>query len=439
MSLALVATNARAGTRAVEFKLDNGLELVVIPDHRAPIVSHTVWYRVGGADEPEGSSGIAHFLEHLMFKGTDKIPNGAFSKIVARNGGQDNAFTTQDATAYFQDVAKDRLPLMMEMESDRMRNLRLTEEDVKTERDVILEERRMRTDNNPSAKLSEQMDAALFTNHPYASPVIGWMHEIAQLSRADALAFYKKYYAPNNAIVVVAGDVEPDEVLKLAKETYGKVPAVPDISKRARPQEPPPVASRHLDIKDPRAGQASFDRDYLVPSYPASATGEPEALDLFARALGSGSTSRLYRKLLVEEQKVSSVGAYYSGWSLDSGKLSIYAAANDGVDLATVEKGVDAVLADVVKNGVTQAEIDRARNTMIADYVYEADSITSLAKRYGWRLAMGRSIADIENLPDRLMKVTLAEVNAAGRKYLDPKASVTGWLEPVAAVQPVVQ
>ncbi len=248
-----VATKSRARS----FTLDNGMDVVVIPDHRAPIVSHMVWYRVGGADEPEGASGIAHFLEHLMFKGTEKIAAGEFSKIVARYGGTDNAFTSQDVTAYYQDVAKDRLPLVMEMESDRMRNLQLAEKDVLTERDVILEERRMRVDNDPAAKLSEQMDAVLYANHPYGAPVIGWEHEIAALSREDALAFYRRFYAPNNAILVVAGDVEPDAVLALARDTYGKLPKVPEIEQRQRPKEPPPVAARHIRIDDPRAGQAT--------------------------------------------------------------------------------------------------------------------------------------------------------------------------------------
>jgi zinc protease len=216
-------------------KLDNGLEVVVVPDRRAPVVTHMVWYRVGGADEPQGKSGIAHFLEHLMFKGTDKIPAGQFSKIVAALGGQDNAFTAQDITAYFQRVEKGKLPDVMRMESDRMANLKLDEKDVLTERKVILEERRSRVDNDPGSLLQEQMMAAMYVAHPYHTPVIGWAPEIAALNRADALAFYKKYYAPNNAILVVTGDVEPDQVMALAKETYGKIPANPAaVARRPR-------------------------------------------------------------------------------------------------------------------------------------------------------------------------------------------------------------
>ena len=238
MAVAVAVDGARATPRVVEFTLGNGLQVLVIPDHRAPVVTQMIWYKVGAADEPPGSSGIAHFLEHLMFKGTDAIPPGQFSKIVAKNGGEDNAFTNHDVTAYFQRVAKDRLPTVMAMEADRMANLRLSKEDVATERDVILEERRSRVDNDPSSILQEQMMAALYTKHPYGIPIIGWAHEVAALDRDDALSFYKRFYAPNNALLVVAGDVEPDEVRKLAEETFGKLPPHGGLNGRSRPPEP---------------------------------------------------------------------------------------------------------------------------------------------------------------------------------------------------------
>ncbi len=217
-----------------EFTLKNGLQVLVIPDHRAPVVTQMIWYKVGAADEPPGSSGIAHFLEHLMFKGTDLIPTGQFSKIIARNGGEDNAFTNHDVTAYFQRVAKDRLPKVMEMEADRMANLRLSEEDVATERKVILEERRSRVDNDPGSILQEQMMAALYANHPYGIPIIGWEHEIRALDREDALSFYRRFYAPDNAILVIAGDVEPEEVRRLAEETFGKLAPSDKVNGRAQ-------------------------------------------------------------------------------------------------------------------------------------------------------------------------------------------------------------
>ena len=262
MTLALSPTTSAQSLTpsklAFHGKLDNGLEIVVVPDRRAPVVTHMVWYKVGGADEPPGKSGIAHFLEHLMFKGTDKIPAGEFSKIVARLGGQDNAFTAQDITAYFQRVAKEKLPDIMSMEADRMANLRLDEKEVLTERKVIREERRSRVDNDPSSLLQEQIMAALYIAHPYHTPVIGWDTEIRELTREDALRHYKKFYAPNNAILVVTGDVEPDQVMALAKNTYGKIPANPEVGMpRVRPAEPEPITERRVILRDGRVGKAN--------------------------------------------------------------------------------------------------------------------------------------------------------------------------------------
>src|SRR5450631_4167019 len=266
-TFATTAAAAASAPRAVEFKLDNGMDVVVIPDHRAPVVQHMVWYRVGSSDEERGKSGIAHFLEHLMFKGTDKLGPGQFSKIIARNGGQDNAFTSNDSTAFFQAVAKDRLPLVMDMEADRMANLKLDVSQVETERKVILEERRSRVENDPGAQLDEQMHATMYQNHPYHMPVIGWFHEMQTLNRDDAFKYYHRYYAPNNAILVVAGDVEPEDVLKLAKDTYGKLPTNPAALRIARPIEPPAVAPRRVEMVDERAGQATLVRQYLAPCY----------------------------------------------------------------------------------------------------------------------------------------------------------------------------
>jgi len=423
------ATNS--ATRATEFKLANGMDVVVIPDHRSPVVTHMVWYRVGSADEVRGKSGIAHFLEHLMFKSTDKIPVGEFSKIVSRLGGQDNAFTGHDTTAYFQRVAKDRLGKMMEMEADRMVHLRLDEKEVLTERDVILEERRSRIDNNPSALLDEQMNAALYLNDPYGTPVIGWYHEMQQLTREDALNFYKHYYAPNNAILVVSGDVTADEVRKLAEDTYGKIPANPDVTTvRKRPSEPPAIAARRLELKNPRAGNYSMQRYYLAPSYVTAKPGEAEALDVLMKIAGSGTTSRIYKKLVVESKLATSAGGDYSGSGLDGGTISLYAVAADGVPLPKVEAAIDDVLADIVKNGVTDNELARAKRSYLADYVYESDNQATLARRYGWNLAVGRTVAEIEDWPNAISKVTADDVKKAADTYLNLRASVTGYLVP---------
>ncbi|MBN8910965.1 MAG: insulinase family protein [Rhizobiales bacterium] len=430
--LAFAPTALHAQPRISDFKLANGLEVVVITDHRAPVVTHMIWYKVGAADEPKGVSGIAHFLEHLMFKSTDKIPLGEFSKIVARLGGQDNAFTGHDVTAYFQRVSKDKLGTMMEMEADRMVNLRLTEKEVLTERDVILEERRSRIENNPAAIMDEQMNAALYYSHPYGIPVIGWEHEMAKLSPQDAMSFYKHYYAPNNAVLVVAGDVTADEVKALAEKTYGKIPANPAVgATRVRPQDPPQRAARRVEYSDPRAGNASFHRDYVVPSYMTAKPGEAEALDLLMKIVGDGATSRIYKRLVVEQKIASSAGGAYSGSGLDYGSISLYAVSADGADLLPkIEASIDAVLDEVRRNGVTEAELNRARASYIADYIYENDDQASLARRYGWGLALGRTVAQIEGWPDALRKVTVDDVKRAADTYLDLKRSVTGYLTP---------
>lgn len=424
---------AQAQPRASEFMLSNGMQVVVIPDHRAPVVTHMIWYKVGAADEPKGVSGIAHFLEHLMFKSTDKIAIGEFSKIISRLGGQDNAFTGQDATSYHQRIAKDRLGTLMEMEADRMVNLRLTEDEVLMERNVILEERRSRIENNPNAMFDEQMAATLYRAHPYGIPVIGWGHEMKELSRQDAMRFYKHFYAPNNAILVVAGDVTPEEVKKLAEETYGKVPANPEVNHRERPKEPPFIAARRLEYKDPRAGNASLHRYYVAPSYLTAEPGEAEALDLLFKIVADGATSRIYKKLVVDEKIAATSGGDFSGWGLDSGAISIYAVAADGVGLDTIEAKVDEVLDDVRAKGVTEAELARAKKTFLADYIYDSDNQARLARRYGWSLVVGRKVDDIEDWPNAISKVTLQDVQNVAAKYLDMRRSVTGWLLPEAA------
>jgi zinc protease len=428
-ALPAAASNA---IRADRFVLANGLEVVVVPDRRAPVVTHMVWYRVGAADEPPGVSGIAHFLEHLMFKATDKLPAGQFSKIVSRLGGQDNAFTSSDATAYFQRISKDRLRQVMEMEADRMVNLRLDEKEVLTERDVILEERRSRVENNPSAILDEQMQAALYLSHPYGIPVIGWEHEMAKLSRADALAFYKRHYAPNNAILVVTGDVTSEEVRRLAEDSYGRIPANPAVKARVRPSDPPHRAARRVELKDPRAGKPIVQRYYVAPSYITAKPGDAEAIDLLFKILGSGSTSRLYQRLVAEQKIASSAGGYYSSSGLDSGRLSVYGVPVEGRSLDDVEKSIDAVLAEIREKGVTAAELDRAKTTYLAEYVYESDSQSTLARRYGWSLVVGHTVEDVEAWPERLKKVTVEDVLRVAKAYIDIRRSVTGRLIPEA-------
>ncbi|MCP4933323.1 MAG: insulinase family protein [bacterium] len=417
-------------SRVHQFKLGNGLDVLVIPDHRAPVVTHMVWYRVGAADEPRGTSGIAHFLEHLMFKGTDKITSGEFSKIIARNGGQDNAFTSQDATVYHQRVAKDRLPIVMEMEADRMHNLKLAKKEVLTERDVILEERRSRVDNDPSSILSEQMMATLYSSHPYGTPVIGWEHEMAKLSREDALSFYKRFYAPNNAILIVAGDVTPEQVKKLATKIYGPLKREDSVGLRARVKEPAPAAPRRVTLKDPRTGKATFNRLYHAPSYSTAEPGEAEALDLMMKILAGGSTSRLYNRLVVDDKIATSIGGWFSGNGRDYGRIGLYAIAAGKKTLADVETALDKILREFIEKGATKKELERSKNAYIAEYVYGVDSQSTLARRYGWALVVGQSVKDVEEWPKRLEKVTLEDISRVAKKYLLEKSSVTGLLLP---------
>ncbi len=426
------ALSAEAKPRATTFFLDNGMQVVVIPDHRAGVVTHMVWYRVGAADEADGQSGVAHFLEHLMFKATDKLASGEFSKIVARMGGQDNAFTGQDVTAYFQRISRDRLRDVMRMEADRMTGLKLSEHEVRTERDVVLEERRSRIENSPNEILVEQMNAALYLSHPYGSPIIGWMHEVSELSRNEALAFYRRFYAPNNAILVVSGDVTANEVKTLANETYGTLPRNPDVKPYVRPREPAARAARRVELKDPRAGRPVLQRYYLAPSYSSAKPGEAEALSLLFKVVGDGSTSRLYRALVTNDKIASSAGGWYMGAARDYGKIAVYGVPAEGKTLDDVERAIDAVLAEVVEKGITEAELARAKRVYLADHIYESDSQSALARRYGYGLTTGQSIAEIEAWPERIKKVSLDDVNAAAKVHLDLRKSVTGRLVPVA-------
>jgi zinc protease len=417
-----------AGPPVSQFKLANGMDVLVIPDHRAPVISHMVWYRVGSADEEQGKSGLAHFLEHLMFKGTAKNPAGAFSKILASLGGQENAFTGNDYTAYFQRVTRDHLEQVMSFEADRMTGLVLNDTVVNSERDVVLEERRMRTDNSPAAQLGEAMQATLFVNHPYGRPVIGWEQEIKALNREEALAFYRRFYAPNNAILVVSGDVTPDEVRKLAEKIYGKIPKNDAIHPRARPAEPEARADRRVVLADERVAQPSFTRNYLAPSYRTAKPGEAEAVDVLAHVLGSGSLSRLYRKLVIDKKIAASAGAWYGGMAFDTTRLGISATPLPGVSLEDLEKATDGVIADLVREGITAEELARAKTKLTADLVYSWDDPFTLARMYGAALTTGLSIQTIREWPERIRAVTADQVQEAAKKWLFSRHSVTGYL-----------
>ena len=428
------SAHAASGPDVAFFTLANGLEVVVVPDHRAPVVTNMVWYKVGSADETPGKSGLAHFLEHLMFKGTTKNPGATFSQNVDEVGGQENAFTTADYTGFFQRVPREHLKEVMAFEADRMTGLVLTDDVVRPELNVVLEEQNMRVANNPGARLDEQMDAALYLNHPYGRPVIGWRQEIEKLGREDALAFYQRFYSPNNAIVVVAGDVTADEVKADAEATYGKVADRAPTNPRQRPSEPIQEAPRTVTLADPRVEQPSVTRDYLVPSETTAKPGESEALDVLAHVLGNGEDCRLYRTLVVDKGIALNAGAYYSGTALDYATFGIYGMPKPGATLHDVETGIDAILADVAEHGVTAGELDRAKIGLIASAVYAQDNQAALARWYGAALATGQTVDMVRTWPDRIRAVTADAVQQAAHDWLDIRRSVTGYL--VKSLQP---
>lgn len=424
-----VATAAPDDPAIHTFTLDNGLQGVVIEDHRAPVVTNMMWYRVGSADEPPGQSGIAHFLEHLMFKATETLEDGEFSRIVAENGGQENAFTSYDYTGYFQRIAADRLDLVMGMETDRMVNLAPSAEGVLSERDVVLEERRQVVENSPGGPFGEQRQAALYLNHPYGRPVIGWEHEMEEFTRDSAMAFYREHYAPNNAILVVAGDVEPEEVERLAEKHFGSIPASEAIEPRVRPQEPPQRAARRVEYRDPRVRQPYIVRSYLAQPREAGDQDEAAALAVLAELLGgSGITSVMAQQLVLEEDIALDAGAYYSETALDPQSFGVYVVPKPGVSLAEAEARMDAVIARFIREGPDPAQLERIKTRIRAAEIYQLDNQQGRAREIGAALTSGLTLADVEAWPEQMAAVTAEDVQAAAREVFRPEASVTGWL-----------
>ncbi|WP_050930343.1 M16 family metallopeptidase [Aestuariivita boseongensis] len=433
ITLGLVLGSAAAHAQTIDdavtsFELDNGMEVVVIEDNRVPVVQHMVWYRAGSADEPIGSSGVAHFLEHLLFKATETLESGELSATVAANGGRDNAFTSWDYTGYFQRVAADRLELMMQMESDRMVNIRLTERDIVTERQVILEERNQRVENNPRALFSEQINAAQFLNHRYGVPIIGWRHEMEALDMDDALSFYETHYAPNNAILIVAGDVDPDEVRRLAEQYYGVIPANPALPERFRSQEPPQTAERRVIFKDPRVAQPYVSRSYIAPERDSGAQEKAAALTFLAEILGGGTTSYLAEKLQFDTQTVVYAGAFYSGMALDDTTFDLIVVPAPGVSLQEAEDAMDEALAQFIEDGVDPDQLERIKMQLRASEIYARDNAEGIASRYGRALTSGLTVEDVQAWPAILQEVTAEDIIEAARAVLKRETSVTGWL-----------
>lgn len=428
--LSAQSTIAETG-KVTTFELENGLIGVVIEDHRAPVVTNMVWYRVGSADEPAGYTGVAHFLEHLLFKGTKTLKPGEFSKTVKENGGVDNAFTSYDYTGYFQRVAADRLPLMMQLEADRMRNLVLSEEDVITERNVVIEERRTRVDSDPNSQFQEQRRAMMFMNHPYRNPVIGWQHEIEALNREAALDFYKTYYAPNNAILVIAGDVYPDEVKALAKEHFGPLKPSDNIPPRTRPKEPPHLAPVTLTFSDPRQTQPYMIRSYQAPKRQSGNQKEAAALLMFAQLLGgSGLSSVMGQKLQLDQKMAVATSAWYDSVSYDPETFGLYAMPRPGVEMDDLVAAVDLVLAEFLDEGVDADHLARLKVQIAAEDIYELDDQSSVARTYGIALTAGLTVEDVQTWSQVLQEVTEEDIMAAARKVLNIKQSVTGLMLP---------
>ena len=429
LALALAPVSVVA-EEVTTFNLDNGMEVVVIEDHRAPVVVHMLWYRIGSADEPVGASGVAHFLEHLLFKATDKLESGEFSATVSANGGSDNAFTSYDYTAYFQRIAADRLELMMDMESNRMNNLRITAEDIETERQVVLEERNQRTENNANALAREQFRAALYQNHRYGVPIIGWKHEMEQLELQDALDFYDLYYSPNNAILVVAGDVQPDEVRALAETYYGVIPAEPNLPQRIRPEEPPHRAERRITYVDPRVAQPYVTRSYLAPERDPGAQEEAAALVYLAELLGgSPFTSALGVALQFDTNTATYTSAGYSGSSLDDTSFGVSVVPAEGVTLSEAEAAMDQVIADFIDAPIDPERLKSIQTQLRASEIYAKDNVQGLARRYGAALTQSLTVEDVQAWPDILQAVTAEDIKAVAQQVLGNKdQSVTGWV-----------
>ncbi len=426
--LLLAPLAARADTHGVtDFVLDNGMQVLVIEDHRSPVLTHMVWYRVGSADDPHGKSGLAHFLEHLMFKGTDDLEPGEFSRIIEANGGQDNAFTSWDFTGYFQRVAADRLDLVMGLEADRMRDLQLTDEVVAPERDVVLEERGNRVGNSPGEAFGEQRRAVEFLHHPYGTPIIGWRHEIAQLTAEDAIAFYRQHYAPDNAILIVAGDTTPDEVRALAEKHYGPLPPE-GTPPRVRPAEPEPLSERRLIHRDPRVTQPYLVRTYPAPPRRPGDQSQAAALTMLAELLGGGVTSHLATSLQFDSKIALNSGAFYDAVNLDPRQFGVYVVPAEGVSLEQAEAEMDKALAAFIEKGPDPAHLRRVKTQVRAAQIYALDSQESRARLYGRALTSGLTVDDVQAWPDALNAVTAQDVVAAARRILDRSVSVTGYL-----------
>ena len=409
--------------------LENGLEIIVLENNRVPAIAHSIWYKVGSADEPNGKSGIAHFLEHLLFKGTDKLKPGEFSKIIARNGGKDNAFTSKNYTGYFQLIHKSKLELVMSLEANRMKNIKLVEKEFENEKTVVLEERYSRVDNNPSALLSEQINTALFMNHPYRKPIIGWEHEIKNLSLKDVMKFYEKFYAPNNAIVVICGDVNLEEVVRLAKKYFGSIKPS-KIDERSWTDEPTQHAPRGVILKSENTAIPVFRRHYLVPTYTKSKK-EALALEVFTEMFGNPITGMLFEEFVKKRKIARSASAYYYPDGFGDTSFTISIVPNKEVTLNDIESYLDKYLNEIQKNIVSSDELQKVKKRLVNETIFAQDSLYMGMRIFGSSLSTGYSLKDITNWSDDIQKVSINDLQNILLKTFDINKSVTGYLLPI--------
>lgn len=425
--LLFIKTATAALFNPESFTLANGMQVVVVNNPRAPVVTHMVWYKVGAIDEAEGQSGIAHLLEHLMFKGTENFGPGEFSRIIAKHGGRDNAFTSRDFTAYHQTIAVEQLELVMKMEAERMVGLKLDPKLVGAEIDVVMEERRSRIENDPASLLRERIDATLFVSHPYRRPVIGWANEIAAMQYDKIIEFYRQYYAPNNAVLVVAGDINAAKLKPLAEKHYGKIPANSSIA-RKNFEEPPQITARRVELSDLKVRQPSLGIHFVAPSYNWGDRKHIYPLQVLAQILGGGSNSVLYRRLVVEQGIAAGASVHYDSDMIGPSKFSFSLTPNPGQDMNKLETAVRQEISSILANGIKEEDLTRAKRTLKSDAIYTRDSAASAAHILGSAILVGIPIAEIEAWQEHIDSVTKPEIEAAARQVLRWEASVTGVL-----------
>lgn len=435
-ALCLIPTISQAKVfNAETFTLDNGLEVILIPNHRAPVVTSMIWYKVGAADEKAGLSGMAHYFEHLMFKGTKTLKPGEFSRIVKKLGGNDNAFTGQDYTAYFQTIARQHLDKMLTMEADRMVNLDVPADHFKSEKKVVIEERRQRTENDPKGLFYEQLRSALFINHPYGTPTIGWMSEIKDYKWEDVKKFYDAWYAPNNAVIVISGDVTAKTIRPLIEKHFASIPAK-KLPNRVRPSVPKAIGETKMILKHPSIHEPSFSKIFIAPPF-AKNKKDSLALQILQQILSGGPTTRLYKSIVVDQGKAVSAGFSYNPTALDYGTISLYGTPKGDTTLEELIALIEGEIQDIQINGITEKELSDAKKQLIDSAVYARDSLSGPAMIIGYEITTGSTLNDVEHWPEMIQSVTIEDVQRVTKTYLDKnepwvRPAVTGYIYPQA-------